>query len=494
MSIPIHSSLQLIFSFLIIALTYLFMHLEYKDRNSANGQIFYEKPATIPYRDLIFLILYTCLFAVILYRGFHGSGVDFLGKIIGYALYTIIFTLAFPFLKKRCSARFFTSLFLIPAIPFLIRTYSYDPLIQLPIYEIHLSISVFYIWFVGMILILLWYVGSHLRFRRYILKGAIRIVDPRVTNLWVDELEEHGTGDYIYPIVYSRQIHTPLTIGLFRKTLYIVLPYRAYTQEELSMILRHEFIHIMRNDQVCKLQMALVNAVFWFNPMSWLLTKRYGEIIEIRCDEEVLSGTDPQYRKKYAQLLLTNTANSRGFSTCLSSSAKSFMFRIQRIMKPIPQKSGILLCTVFIAIGILLITSIGAKPINRNDYESIATVEEFMWLEEPYEIQEIRILSSEETYKCYTPIDESEILNYIYNLDVSKKIAETGIFTYPYLKVSMKYENLLCEIDIKDNYVGTIVYDLSINDAIQARIAKLCYKVDYTYLESLMKPLLANPE
>lgn len=255
------------------------------------------------------------------------------------------------------------------------------------------------------------------------------------------------------------------------------------------MILRHEFIHIMCNDQVCKLHMALVNAIFWFNPTIWFLTKKYGEMIEVRCDEEVLYDSAPEYRREYAKLLLTTAASSRGFTTCLSSSAKSFKFRIQRIIKPARQKSGILLCALFSAIMLFAITAIGVKPVNSSGYESIATIEEFMWLEEPYTVQEIKVLYSEEEYKCYSPIEESTLLNYIYNLDVSKKIAQTGIFTYPYVKISMKHEDLLCEIDIKDNYVGTIVYDLSDNDAIQARIAQLCYEVDYGYLESLMKLL-----
>ncbi len=489
MNIPLYILLPLIFLVLGPLLTYLSMHLENKKRNPANGQLFYEKPTMVPYEYLFCLILYACLFALILYRGFQSDQGRLPGIFISYQLYALIFFLAFPFLKKRCSAKLFDGLFLIPAIPLFINFYAYDPLIEIPIYTIDPGNSVFYIWILGMVVIFLRYIGSHLRFRRYILKGAMRIVDPRISNLWVNELEVHDTDACFYPIVFSRQINTPLTIGLFRKSLYIVLPYRAYTQEELSMILRHEFIHIMRNDQVRKLQMALVNAIFWFNPMIWFLTRKYGEVIETRCDEEVLYGSDTQYRRKYAQLLLSTAANSRGFSTCLSSSAKSFMFRIQRIIKPTRQKSGILLSALFSAVMIFAITGIGVTPVNSNGYESIATIEEFMWLEEPYTVQEIKILHSEEEYTCYSPIEESALLNYIYNLDVAEKIAQTGIFTYPYIKISMKYENLLCEIDLKDNYVGTIVYDLSENDAIQARIAKLCYKVDYAYLESLMKLL-----
>ena len=44
----------------------------------------------------------------------------------------------------------------------------------------------------------------------------------------------------------SDAVTTPLSIGLYNRTTRIVLPMRAYTQEELSLILRHEIIHISR--------------------------------------------------------------------------------------------------------------------------------------------------------------------------------------------------------------------------------------------------------
>lgn len=219
MNIPLYILLPLIILVLEPPLLYLSIHLENKKRNANNGQLLYEKPTIVPYEYLFILVLYVCLFALILYSGFQSENGKLPGKFIPYQLYALIFFLAFPFLKKRCSARIFDGLFFIPTTTLLFRSYAYyDPLIEIPIYTIDRGNTIFYIWILGMAVVFLWYIGSHLCFRRYILKEAIHIVDPKIINLWVNELEEHGTtAECCYPIVYSRKINTPLTIGLFQK-------------------------------------------------------------------------------------------------------------------------------------------------------------------------------------------------------------------------------------------------------------------------------------
>ena len=46
----------------------------------------------------------------------------------------------------------------------------------------------------------------------------------------------------------------------------MVVPERDYTQEELRLVLRHELVHISREDSAAKFFLAFCTAMCWFNP------------------------------------------------------------------------------------------------------------------------------------------------------------------------------------------------------------------------------------
>lgn len=65
--------------------------------------------------------------------------------------------------------------------------------------------------------------------------------------------------------------------------------------------------------------------------------------LELSCDEAVLRGADSERRKKYAQLLLSIAGDSRGFSTCLSASAKTLRYRLRATMPGNSKRLGLFL-------------------------------------------------------------------------------------------------------------------------------------------------------
>lgn len=83
----------------------------------------------------------------------------------------------------------------------------------------------------------------------------------------------------------------------------------------------------------------------------WIAVKKGEEDLELSCDEIVLKDADDVGRKRYAQLLLSIAGDSRGFSTCLSSSARSLRYRLKAAM---PQKTkrlgtGLLFVIMFLS-------------------------------------------------------------------------------------------------------------------------------------------------
>ena len=81
----------------------------------------------------------------------------------------------------------------------------------------------------------------------------------------------------------------------------------------------------------------------WFNPLMWLAMGKCAEDLELSCDETVLLESDAAQRRRYAELLLQTAGDSRGFTTCLSASARAMRYRLTSIAKARQKKSGALI-------------------------------------------------------------------------------------------------------------------------------------------------------
>ena len=217
------------------------------------------------------------------------------------------------------------------------------------------------IWLVGFVAVMLWSIFSHIRFRKYLLKEARPLEDPVALEAYRKQqrilrfFPEHIT------LWVSEKAATPVSIGLFLRTICIVLPNREYTQDELELIFRHELVHISRRDGLTKLEMTVGCALCWFNPLVWLATRACAGDLELSCDEAVLYGYHAQVQKKYAGLLLQTTATERGFTTCLSASAKALRYRLKRVVKPKKRLPGGIFAAVLSLALMLSFSYVGVR-------------------------------------------------------------------------------------------------------------------------------------
>jgi Antirepressor regulating drug resistance, predicted signal transduction N-terminal membrane component len=75
-----------------------------------------------------------------------------------------------------------------------------------------------------------------------------------------------------------------------------------HSQQELSDIIRHEFIHVKQRHTIDMLWSEILCIVNWYNPFAWLLKKAIRQNLEFIADQQVLeTGFD---RKQYQYLLL----------------------------------------------------------------------------------------------------------------------------------------------------------------------------------------------
>lgn len=260
------------------------------------------------------------------------------------SIYYLLLMPALPFLRRHISARACAVLWLLPN--YLYITLQEYKLITRPALILHASSRVVIIaaaiWLAGFLVVLLWKIASHLRFRWTILHRANPVSDPAVLEILEDEEKLAMLKKPKYRLVRSPAVTTPLTIGLWERRSVIILPLRTYTPEELRLIFRHELVHIARRDSWAKFFMVFCTAMCWWNPLMWMAMKRSAEDVELSCDETVLLEADGEERRRYADLILRTAGDDRGFSTCLSASASALRYRLKSIVKPSRRRTGAL--------------------------------------------------------------------------------------------------------------------------------------------------------
>lgn len=259
--------------------------------------------------------------------------------------YYLVLLLILPLLRKVMSARACAMLWLVPNYLYVIHQ-SYmklpSPLIVIKATG-NITWILFGIWLIGFAVVLLWKIVEHLVFRHHVLRDARPVTDPDVLSVWTEIIEDAKFKRPKFQLVTSPNVSTPLTIGLNRRSTRVVLPEKKYRQEDLALILRHEIVHIGREDAWNKFFMVFCAAMCWFNPLMWIAMRKSADDMELSCDETVLLGADDATRKQYAFLLLDTAGDERGFTTCLSATANAMRYRLQNITKPVKRRSGALI-------------------------------------------------------------------------------------------------------------------------------------------------------
>ncbi|ANY66038.1 hypothetical protein BBD42_05870 [Paenibacillus sp. BIHB 4019] len=149
-------------------------------------------------------------------------------------------------------------------------------------------------------------------------------------------------------LAYSSSIQSPILVGLWKPVIY--LPMESTANVDMSMIIRHELIHLKRKDLWVKMFTLAASAVHWFNPLVHFLRKDLHTWSELSCDEEVVKGMPHAERIRYGQTILNVIAQSRNnpvqFGASLSGDGKQLKRRLSLMLnvKNLNKK------TIFIAV------------------------------------------------------------------------------------------------------------------------------------------------
>ena len=151
---------------------------------------------------------------------------------------------------------------------------------------------------------------------------------------------------------------SPMIAGFFKTVL--LLPTKQYDEETFSFIFRHELIHYKRGDLWYKLLMLVANSLHWCNPIIYLLRAQSTKILELTCDNDVVTGKDIIYRKKYCDAIVDsiNTVKIKEheiyLSTSFNDNKKTLKQRFTSVFDITKRRKGIALIIILLILSLCL--------------------------------------------------------------------------------------------------------------------------------------------
>ncbi|MFC1793107.1 M56 family metallopeptidase [Planctomycetota bacterium] len=225
---------------------------------------------------------------------------------------------------------------------------------------LHWKVYIMAVWLAGVIVLGLWAV---VRFRKLRQLHSGKCPDADLPEWFGPLFTKTATklGIRKLPvIVLSQKIASPAVFGTFRPVL--VLPantIRHLSQNRTEHILLHELAHIKRGDLLVNAFYMLLQIVYWFNPLLWLLRRRLQHLRELCCDATVagiLRDKTMDYREtilQNAKWLLTGPARSGMGLLGLAEDSNNLLVRLDWLEKKTWKYRGLRIVTVCAAIALM---------------------------------------------------------------------------------------------------------------------------------------------
>lgn len=164
------------------------------------------------------------------------------------------------------------------------------------------SINVFnllsIIWVTGFVIFLLITMISYIRYIVVKKKNSIVIINNNVFNIAKEQLKIKRN----ITLRISENNESPMLLGVLFPAIY--LPSKDIQNEKLYLVFVHELTHYKRKDLIIKWFALFVNAVHWFNPLSYLVSANLSEACEVSCDMEVTKNMNEEEQKLYMKTIL----------------------------------------------------------------------------------------------------------------------------------------------------------------------------------------------
>ena len=170
----------------------------------------------------------------------------------------------------------------------------------------------------------------------------LRIGAQPVVGFWENKLRELGCDLGISRAILlaeSKWVDAPVLLGYLKPI--ILLPVgmiSGLSPDQVETVLLHELAHIRRHDFAINFIQSVIEVIFFFNPMVWIISSQIRTDREQCCDDLVVNIKNPL---TYAQAL-HHLAEAQTLGTALSlgvaGTENKLLQRIKRIMKTSERK------------------------------------------------------------------------------------------------------------------------------------------------------------
>ena len=152
------------------------------------------------------------------------------------------------------------------------------------------------IWITGAAILVLKYIGEYIRLQKFI-SSIPSVEDERINAVLSKVVTTQAPR-----VVKTGTVSIPCCFGIIMQT--VILPDIKYSDEELYYILLHECSHLRNKDILTKALTNILCALYWWNPLVYLLKKDLNQSLEIRCDGIVARKLDKEKRADYLSVML----------------------------------------------------------------------------------------------------------------------------------------------------------------------------------------------
>lgn len=165
-------------------------------------------------------------------------------------------------------------------------------------------------------------------------------------------------------LLVSPRVPSPLSHGVVPATI-LIGPDTERCPDRAAAVIAHEMAHVRRFDWPAMLAARIALALYWFNPLAWLLVVELARQTELAADEDAVTRVA---RTDYAQALLAVAGGCGAHAACGMAVTRSALGRrIRRVLDAAPAKpaSG-LLCAVLIGsvpLGIAPLAAMQLVPV-----------------------------------------------------------------------------------------------------------------------------------
>ena len=292
---------------------------------------FYSLITTFLWTSILFLLLFFCRRSIWFINSF---GIQVLLVLFGCSLFRLFVAIEFPSV-----------------------TVVRIPQILNPMYDFfHLEIkgiSIFLIctltWFTTSVVLLLRLIGVYRHYIKY-LKQL-----PTITTAQIDRIAKSVISDKKVKITLSSATCAPLVCGFWHGL--ILLPEVDYSDQELQVILEHEYAHIQNHDGYIRLMTEIFCAL---NPLVYLIKHELDNILELKCDARVIEGKTEDEIIFYGETLIKfahkATDNPIPFTTAEFSEFATMKQRMKLLFSTPRHLKPLSVLISFMLIGTLLLS------------------------------------------------------------------------------------------------------------------------------------------